>query len=201
MTRFDLLTLAAVGAAALLSVTASLALVVGVVGVPGSGAPSAAPADPWASAGPLASAALGGELVVDVEGGVVTPGVHRLPAGSRVADALAAAGGFAEGADLLAAARDLNLAAPVVDGQQIWVPLLGEGSVGAGGGGADDGLLNMNRATQAELEALPGIGPVTAERIIAARAEQPFGSLDELVAREVLTQRQLDQIADLVTVP
>jgi competence protein ComEA len=61
--------------------------------------------------------------------------------------------------------------------------------------------VNLNQATQSELEALPGIGPVTAEKIIAARAEQPFATLDELVARDVLTARQLDQIAELVTVP
>ena len=87
----------------------------------------------------------------------------------------------------------------VVDGQQIYVPVIGEApAAGAGGAG---GLVNLNRATQSELEALPGIGPVTAEKIIAARAEQPFATLEELVTRDVLTARQRDQIADLVTVP
>jgi competence protein ComEA len=61
--------------------------------------------------------------------------------------------------------------------------------------------VNLNRASQSELEALPGIGPVTAQKIIDARAEMPFTTLDELVTREVLTARQLEQIADLVTVP
>jgi competence protein ComEA len=78
------------------------------------------------------------------------------------------------------------------------VPALGADPPAGGGG---DGLLTLNLATQAELEALPGIGPVTAEKIIAARAEQPFATLDELVDREVLTARQLDEIAGLVTVP
>ena len=136
---------------------------------------------------------------VDVEGGVNSPGIHRLPPGSRVADALAAAGGYADSADLAAAAQSLNLAAAVVDGQQIYVPVVGGASVGGEGGGV--GLVNLNRASQSELEALPGIGPVTAEKIIAARDEQPFSTLDELVTREVLTARQLEQIADLVTVP
>jgi competence protein ComEA len=198
MSRFDLLTLAAVGVAALLAGAASFALVAGVA-VPAA-EPSYA-ADPWATAAPSAraGAAEGDELVVDIEGGVNSPGIHRLPAGARVADALAAAGGYAEGADLAAAARTLNLAAAVVDGQQIYVPVLGETPV-TGGDGAG-GLVNLNRASQSELEALPGIGPVTAERIIAARAERPFATLDELVTREVLTARQLEQIADLVTVP
>jgi len=197
MTRFDLVTVAAVAAAVVLSGAASLALVAGVALAPAH--PSYA-ADPWAT--PASSvrdgAADGGELVVDIEGGVISPGIHRLPAGSRVADALAAAGGYAEGADLAAASRSLNLAAAVVDGQQIYVPVLGEAPAT---GGAGSGLVNLNRASQSELEALPGIGPVTAKKIIDARAELPFATLDDLVAREVLTARQLEQIADLVTVP
>jgi len=199
MTRFDLVTVAAVGAAVVLAGAASLALVAGVALTPAN--PSFAP-DPWTTPAPSMGheGEQGGELVVDIEGGVNLPGIHRLPAGSRVADALAAAGGYAEGADLAAAARSLNLAAAVVDGQQIYVPVLGDTSA-SGGDGSGDGLVNLNRASQSELEALPGIGPVTAERIIAARTERPFATLDELVTREVLTARQLEQIADLVTVP
>jgi competence protein ComEA len=197
MTRFDLLTLAAVGIAAVLSAAASFALVAGVA------LPAAEPtfaADPWATLGAEASPGGDeGDLVVDVEGGVNAPGIHRLSAGSRVADALAAAGGYAESADLAAAAQSLNLAAAVADGQQIYVPVVGEAPVGGNAGG--DGLVNLNHASQSELEALPGIGPVTAEKIIAARDEQPFATLDELVTRDVLTARQLEQIADLVTVP
>jgi competence protein ComEA len=199
MTRFDLVTVAAVAAAVVLAGAASLALVAGVALKPAD--PSFAP-DPWTTPAPSMGhqGEDGAELVVDVEGGVNLPGIHRLPAGSRVADALAAAGGYAEGADLAAAARSLNLAAAVVDGQQIYVPVLGEGPA-TGGDGAGSGLVNLNRASQSELEALPGIGPVTAQKIIDARAEMPFTTLDELVTREVLTARQLEQIADLVTVP
>ena len=195
MNRFDLVTIAAVVVAAALAGAASLALLAGVV-------VSRPPAEPAGVPFPsstlaVASAAPVGELVVDIQGGVVEPGIHRLPGGARVADALTAAGGYAETADLAAAARTLNLAAPVADGQQIYVPLLGETAPGDAAGG----LVNLNRATQSELEALPGIGPVTAQKIIDARAEQPFTTLDELVTREVLTARQLEQIADLVTVP
>jgi len=199
MTRFDLVTVAAVTAAVVLAGAASLALVASVALAPAN--PSDA-MDPWASPAFTVreGAAGGGELVVDIEGGVMSPGIHRLPTGSRVADALAAAGGYAEGADLAAAARSLNLAAAVVDGQQIYVPVLGEAPTG-GADGSGDGLVNLNRASQSELEALPGIGPVTAKKIIDARAELPFATLDDLVAREVLTARQLEQIADLVTVP
>jgi competence protein ComEA len=199
MTRFDLITLAAVGVAVLLAGAASFALLISAVP---AGSQPAAVDDPFRSAAPseLGGIAGGDEpIVVDIEGGVVTPGLHRLPSGARVADALAAAGGYAETADIAAAARALNLAATLVDGQQIYVPVIGE--VTAGGDGGAGGLVNLNQATQSELEALPGIGPVTAEKIIAARAEQPFATLDELVGRDVLTARQLDQIADLVTVP
>jgi competence protein ComEA len=198
MSRFDLVTVAAVAVAAVLAAAASLALLLSVV--PVAGAPPL-PTDPWASASQPGDAETGGELVVDVEGGVNEPGIHHLPAGSRIADALAAAGGYAESADLAAAAQSLNLAAEVVDGQQILVPMIGARAGGEGGDGGSGGLLNLNRATQAELEELPGIGPVTAERIISAREEQPFATLEELVTRDVLTARQLEQIADLVTVP
>jgi competence protein ComEA len=196
MTRFDLVTVAAVVAATALAASASLAMLLTLT-------PTANPvasADPWASAQPTTEpGGSGSELVVDVEGAVANPGIHRLPAGARVADALSAAGGYSESADLVAAAQALNLAAELVDGQQIWVPIVGAQLPGAAGAG--DGLVNLNLATQRELEDLPGIGPVTAERIIAAREQQPFASLDELVSREVLTERQLEQIADLVTVP
>lgn len=197
MTRFDLVTVAAVTIAAVLAAAASLALLLSIV--PAAGAPPL-PLDPWASVSQPENTEDAGSLVVDVEGGVNEPGIHHLPSGSRVADALAAAGGYAETADLVAAAQSLNLAAELVDGQQILVPVIGAGA-GADGGGGTGGLLNLNRATQAELEDLPGIGPVTAERIISARSEQPFATLEELVTREVLTARQLEQIAALVTVP
>jgi competence protein ComEA len=195
LTRFDVVTMAAVGGAVLLAAAASLALLLSAV----PATPAPAEADPFASAAPSVGVAAGGEIVIDVEGGVAAPGLHRLPAGARVADAVAAAGGYADTADLVAAARSLNLAAALVDGQQIYVPVVGDPP--AAGGGSGGGLVNLNRATQSELEALPGIGPVTAEKIIAARAEQPFATLDELVTRDVLTARQRDQIADLVTVP
>lgn len=194
MSRFDLVTIVAVAAAAVLSGAASFALLARTMP---TAAPQGPAGDPWTSPEASFNVAGGEGLVVDVEGGVREPGIHHLPAGSRVADAIAAAGGYADTADLAAASRSLNLAAAVVDGQQIVVPVLGGEPVTDGG----EGLVNLNRATQAELEELPGIGPVTAEKIITAREEQPFATLDELLSRDVLTARQLEGIADLVTVP
>jgi competence protein ComEA len=144
-----------------------------------------------------------GELVVDVQGGVVRPGLVELTGGARVADAIAAAGGYAPGADLLAAASTLNLAATLSDGQQVFVPLAGVGGGPAGGDdgpGAGNGLVSLNTASPEALEALPGIGPVTVQKIVAARDERPFGSLDELVQRKVLNRGQLDGIRHLVTI-
>lgn len=147
------------------------------------------------------------ELVVDVEGSVITPGLHRLPPGARVADAIEAAGGFGPDADLDAAAVQLNLAAVLADGQQIRVPRVGEssarapsGAPGAGGSAAGGGLVNLNSASPEELDALPGIGPVTVQKIVAARQEAPFASLDDAVARDVMNSGQLDKIRDLATV-
>jgi competence protein ComEA len=129
---------------------------------------------------------------------VLRPGIIELPAGSRVADALEAAGGYSERADLGVAAAQVNLAATLRDGQQILVPVIGA-AVGGSQGGGGGGLVNLNTASAEELDALPGIGPVTVDKIVAARKEQPFRSLDELVTRKVLTSAQLDKIRDLVT--
>ncbi len=148
---------------------------------------------------PSASQISRGAVVVDVEGGVLRPGLVRLDAGARVADAIAAAGGYSPAADLLAAVAQINLAAVLRDGQQVLVPILGA-STGGGGSGAGNGLVDLNHASPEELDALPGIGPVTVQKIVAARTEQPFGTLDEMVQRKVLTSAQLEKIRDLVTV-
>lgn len=155
-------------------------------------------------------------LLVDVEGAVREPGLHRVPAGSRVGDAIATAGGYADRADLEAAARTLNLAEPLADGAKIRVPLIGDtpligdsphqidvgpgASQPAGGSPAAPGLVDLNHADEAALDSLPGIGPVTAAKIIAARESAPFASLDELVTRDVLSASVLDKIRALATV-
>lgn len=139
------------------------------------------------------------QLVVDVEGAVLHPGVIELPAGSRVADAIEAAGGYGPHADLAAAASQVNLAAVLRDGQQIVVPVVGAATGGGAGDGGAGGLVNLNSASAEELDALPGIGPVTVQKIVAARTEQPFASLEEMVTRKVLTNAQADKIRDLVT--
>lgn len=140
---------------------------------------------------------------VHVVGQVAAPGVISLPAGSRVADALAAAGGALPEADLAA----LNLAAVVQDGAQVRVPAPGEeveaAGVGdpAGGSGAPDGTIDLNTASAAELETLPGIGPVLAERVISWRSEHgPFSDVDQLQNVPGIGPAVLGQVRDRVRV-
>lgn len=110
-------------------------------------------------------------VVVDVSGAVQAPGLVELAAGARVADAIDAAGGASADAVL----DDLNLARRVADGEQILVPHQGDEEASGGG------LINLNQADAGELDVLPGIGPVLAERIVADReANGPFASLDDL---------------------
>ena len=189
-------------AAILLIVTGGTgAVVVDGAGIAGSDRPSA---------GSSASAAGGSSLVVDVQGAVRRPGIVTLPPGARVADAIEAAGGYS-GRVAADRVRDvLNLAALLDDGAQVIVPSRDDPvpSGGAGGGrpsgsdppGGAAGPVDLNHATAAELDGLPGIGPVSAAKIIAAREEQPFASLEDLRTRKVLGAATLEKIKDLVVV-
>jgi competence protein ComEA len=154
----------------------------------------------------------GAVLVVDVSGAVRNPGLYRLAAGSRVGDALSAAGGYAPRVDVERLASALNLAAALTDGARVHVPSRDDpveaprgpgdasgGVNGAGGTGAGEAL-NLNTASQSELESLPGIGPVTATKIIAARQETPFHSIDELRDRGLVGEKTFDSIRALITV-
>ena len=118
-----------------------------------------------------------GELVVDVAGAVMRPGLHHLSPGDRVGDAIAAAGGYAPRADLAATSASLNLAQPLQDGAKVLVPELGLDPVASA---PDDGRVDLNRAGQTELESLPGIGPVTARKIIDSRTERRFAAVRDL---------------------
>jgi competence protein ComEA len=121
------------------------------------------------------------KLLVHVVGAVREPGLYRLDDGSRVDDALQAAGGPKPRANL----ELINLAAPVADGQQVIVPVRGgDGAAGASAGGlpgAPAGPVHLNSATLEQLDTLPGIGPVTAQKILDYRNEHgAFSSVDEL---------------------
>jgi competence protein ComEA len=165
-------------------------------------AAAAAPSDPLVavpSADP--SEGLGGRVTVDVAGRVRRPGIAVLDGGSRVVDALEAAGGARRGVDL----SSVNLARVLVDGEQILVGVpapVGTAASAVPTPGAPGGpLVDLNTATQAELEALPEVGPVTAQAILAWRDEHGgFRAVDELLEVDGIGDATLGQIAPYVTV-
>lgn len=167
------------------------------------GSPStAAAAGSPSSAGPgTASAGAGGIVVVDVVGQVGRPGLVSLPAGSRVADAITAAGGATPEADVSL----LNQARLVIDGEQIRVPRPGEviaaapGAAGGAGGGVG-ALVSLNSADLATLDGLPGVGPVLAQRILDWRSEHGrFTSVDELGEVSGIGDKLMSQLRPRVT--
>jgi competence protein ComEA len=138
-------------------------------------------------------------VVVDVVGAVRRPGLYRLPQGSRIADAVARAGGATRRADLAL----VNLAAPLADGVQIVVPArvpTGAGSPGGdGAAAATTGPVHLNTATLEQLDALPGVGPVTAQKILDYRQQHgAFANVDELDAVPGIGPARLEQLRDLV---
>jgi competence protein ComEA len=177
------------GAAVLVS-----ALVLGARYVLPAGTASSPPPPPLA--GPVAPPPPP-PVVVDVVGAVRRPGLYRLARGGRIADAVTRAGGPTRRADLM----QVNLAAPLADGEQVVVPSLVAGAGVAGGGavGTPAGPVHLSTATLAQLDALPGVGPVTAQKILDYRQQHgAFSSVDELDAIPGIGPARLDQLRKLV---
>lgn len=151
------------------------------------------------------SASATAKIQVDIEGAVLKPGVYTLAEGSRILDALVLAGGLSEKADRDYITKNLNKAAKLVDGSKIFIPASGETSgsnsslpVQAGKvAGITSGTVNINSASQSDLEALPGVGPVTAGKIISGR---PYQSIDELKTKKILGSALFEKLKDLITV-
>jgi competence protein ComEA len=138
-------------------------------------------------------------IIVDVAGWVRSPGVYEFATGDRVIDAVNRAGGARKGADL----TSLNLAAPLTDGTQIVVPKPGATAPGGTGttttGGAT--IININTASETDLETLPGVGPVTAAAIIDYRVQNgPFTSVDDLIDVSGIGPSTLEQVRPFITV-
>lgn len=180
----------------------------GLPTVTGTGsAPTVTLAPPPTSAAPAVQSSAPLSIVVHVAGAVQRPGVHLLPATARVAEAVDAAGGATATGDL----DGLNLAAPLVDGERVYVPEIGEvdpASVPSRGAPADPaggvpvvaGPLDLNSATAAELEALPGVGPATAAAIVDDRDRNgPFASVDDLDRVPGIGPAKLAALRELVT--
>lgn len=145
----------------------------------------------------------GDVLIVEVDGAVVQPGIVRLAPGSRIADAIEAAGGFGPRVDVTRADRELNLAAVVEDGQQVHVPSRDEppppvSTAAAPATAGQSGPIDLNSASAEQLESLPGIGPATAAKIIAGREERRYATVDELRERKIVGQATFEKIRDLV---
>lgn len=143
-----------------------------------------------------------GQIIVDIEGAVLKPGVYKVSSSSRLQDALVAAGGLSEAADREWVSKNLNLAQKLTDGAKIYVPKTGENvkdgiNVGVGIENALKGKINVNTASIKELDGLPGVGIVTAQKIIDGR---PYGTIDDLLSKKVVNSKVFEQIREKITV-
>jgi competence protein ComEA len=176
--------------AVLVFVGLGCAILVSAFARPGSVASVARPVGE-ASAAPVSTSA----IFVHILGAVARPGLYQLREGDRVVDAVAAAGGFADGADN----APVNLARFLTDGEQITVPLIG--ATPAGPAGTVNSKVNINTADATALETLPRVGPAMAARIIAWRdANGRFTTVDDLRSVSGIGDRTFDALKDLITV-
>ncbi len=143
-------------------------------------------------------------ISVDVSGAVNKPGVYQLKFGARVEDAIKSSGGFANIANNEYISKYLNMAQKLSDGNKIYVPFEGESSSsvsvtqgGVVGGSNAQNRININSSTQAELESLPGIGPVTASKIISGR---PYQNIGELSSKKIVSKAVYEKIKDSVVI-
>jgi len=142
-------------------------------------------------------------MLVDIEGSVVKPGVYKLPQESRIQDGLVAAGGLSATADRDYIAKNFNLATKLTDGAKIYIPIIGQAAdevqvLGTSSEGIVVGtLININSASESQLDSLPGIGPVTVQKIISGR---PYSSINELSDKKIVGSKIFDQIKDKISV-
>lgn len=138
-------------------------------------------------------------LTVDVEGGVVSPGVYHLPISSHLQDALIAAGGLSQEADREWVAKTINMASKLADGAKIYIQKVGEAVSGTSTSSQSvvGSLVNINSASSTDLDKLPGIGAVTVQKIIDGR---PYSTIDELLSKKIVGSKVFGQIKDKITV-
>ncbi|MBI3443334.1 helix-hairpin-helix domain-containing protein [Candidatus Woesebacteria bacterium] len=149
-------------------------------------------------------------VVVEIAGQVEKPGVYKLPSGVRIEDLLIVSGGLSQNADRVWVEKSLNRAAKLSDGQKIYIPMVGEHSdslsaknsgiyqnISSSFSDQGSGLVDINRATLKELDALPGIGQVYAQNIIEHR---PYSSIGELLSKGVLKKSVYEKIKDKIVV-
>lgn len=140
-------------------------------------------------------------ISVDVSGAVIKPGVYQLKDGLRIEEAIKVAGGFGENANKEYISKYLNMAQKLSDGSKVYVPFANEqapvNQAGTVAATSTQAKININSASQAEIEALPGIGPVTASKIISAR---PYQNIEELISKKVVSKSVFEKIKDLIVI-
>jgi competence protein ComEA len=139
------------------------------------------------------------QIMIDVEGAVINPGVYKMNSDSRTVDALAAAGGMSEEADREYVQKNINLAQKVSDGLKIYVPRVGEevkSAFSSNPQGSAGPVININTASEAQLDSLSGVGQVTAGKIIDGR---PYSDPKELLDKKIVGQATFDKIKDQIS--
>ena len=150
------------------------------------------------------------KISVDIEGSVQKPGVYEILEGSRLTDALIAAGGLASNADRDYVSKRLNLAQKVSDGAKVYIPAVGEldtkevtsasnkilETVSTDIPDISSSLININTASMDSLDTLPKVGPATAQKIVSGR---PYGTIEDLLSKKVLTQKTFEGLKDKIT--
>jgi competence protein ComEA len=135
------------------------------------------------------------KIKADIEGAVIRPGVYELSGDSRIEDLIVAAGGLSSDANREYITKNINLAQKITDASKVYIPREGEKAV-LSSSSTESGLININTGSKAELDKLPGIGEVTAEKIINNR---PYQSLEELVSKKIITSKVFEDIKDKVS--
>lgn len=135
-------------------------------------------------------------IKIDISGEVVRPGVYELNEGSRIEDLIKAAGGFSATADYEFIDKKLNLAQKLSDGTKIYIPKPGEAQIGVSFGNSYTSIISINQSNLEELKALPGVGDVTAKKIIDGR---PYGSLEDLVGKKIISNTLFEKIKSQIS--
>lgn len=138
-------------------------------------------------------------ISIDVSGAVANPGVYQLKDGSRIEDAIKIANGFSENVNLEFVSKNLNMAQKLSDGSKVYVPSEGEQAsssyMGTVAGATSKAKVNINTSSQSEIETLPGIGPVTASKIINGR---PYQQIEDLFNKKIVSKAVFEKIKDSV---
>jgi len=137
------------------------------------------------------------DIVVDIEGAVMSPGVYKVSADSRIVDVLAEAGGISEDANRDWVEKNINMAKKASDGLKIYIPRIGEEVLSISQNSAQAGaVININTASASDLESLPAVGPVTAQKIIDGR---PYSQIGELIDRKIVGAATFEKIKDKIS--